>query len=55
MEEITNFFESSIEPLVRDSERLQIVMDYVSKNEILDRKTLLMILGISENQKFQFK
>mgnify|MGYP001623656249 CR=1 FL=1 len=55
MEEITIFFKNSIELLIRDSERLQIVMDYVKKNEILDRKTLLMILGISENQKFQFK
>lgn len=55
MKEMMDFFESNIEPLIRDSERLQIIMDYVSKNEILDKKTLVMILGISEKQKFQFK
>lgn len=55
MKEITDFFENNIEPLVRDSERLQIIMDYVKENEILDRRALIAILGISEKQKFHFK
>lgn len=55
MEEIMDFFESSIESLIRDSERLQVVMNYVEKNENLDRKILVEILGIQEKQKFQFK
>lgn len=55
MKEIMDFFENNIEPLVRDSERLQIIMDYVKENEILDRRALISILGISEKQKFHFK
>lgn len=53
MKEIMDFFENNIEPLIRDSERLQIVTDYVQKNEVLDGKTLLAILGISEKQKIK--
>lgn len=55
MKEITDFFENNIEPLIRDSERLQIIMDYVKENEILDRRALIAILGIPEKQKFHFK
>ena len=55
MKEIMDFFESNIEPLVRDSEKLQIITDYVEKHEILDRTILVGILGIQEKQKFQFK
>lgn len=53
MKEIMDFFENNIEPLIRDSERLQIVTDYVQKNEVLDGKTLLAILGIPEKQKLK--
>lgn len=55
MKEIMDFFENNIEPLIRDSERLQIVTDYVRKNEIIEMKTLIAILGIPEKQKFHFK
>lgn len=55
MKEIMGFFKNNMEPLVRDSERLQVVTDYVEKNVILDRKILIEILGIQEKQKFQFK
>lgn len=55
MKEIMDFFENNIEPLIRDSERLQIVTDYVKENEILDRRALISILGIPEKQKFRFK
>lgn len=48
MKEIMDFFENNIEPLIRDSERLQTVIDYVQENEVLDKKTLLAILGIPE-------
>lgn len=55
MKEIMDFFENNIEPLVRDSERLQIVTDYVRENEVVEMKTLIAILGIPEKQKFHFK
>lgn len=55
MKEIMDFYENNIEPLVRDSERLQIVTNYVKENEIIDMKTLMAILGIPEKQKFHFK
>lgn len=55
MKEIMDFFENNIEPLIRDSERLRIVTDYVRKNEIIEMKTLIAILGIPEKQKFHFK
>ena len=55
MKEIMGFFKNNMEPLVRDSERLQIIMDYVKENEILDRRALISILGIPEKQKFHFK
>lgn len=55
MKEIMDFFENNIEPLIRDSERLQIVTDYVRKNEVVEMKTLIAILGIPEKQKFHFK
>lgn len=55
MKEIMDFFENNIEPLIRDSERLQIVTDYVREHEIIEMKTLIAILGIPEKQKFHFK
>ena len=55
MKEIMDFYKNNIEPLVRDSERLQIVTNYVKENEIIDMKTLMAILGIPEKQKFHFK
>lgn len=55
MKEIMDFFENNIEPIIRDSERLQIVTDYVRENEVVEMKTLIAILGIPEKQKFHFK
>lgn len=55
MKEIMVFLKNNIEPLIRDSERLQIVTDYVRENEIIEMKTLIAILGIPEKQKFRFK
>lgn len=37
-----------MERLIRDSERLAVVKDYVTKNKYIDKETILSLLGAKE-------
>lgn len=40
-----SFVEGGIETLIRDSERLEIITEYVKNSKYIDRETLLILLG----------
>ena len=57
MDNNTNFIagvsvlKDDIETLIRDSERLEIITEYVKNNTYIDKQTLLVLLGCEPENK----